>query len=35
VKRVLDILRDELALAMALAGCARLSDIDRSLVRPA
>lgn len=35
VKRVLDILRDELSLSMALAGCARLADIDRSLVRPA
>jgi len=35
VLRVLDILRGELELAMALAGCARLSDIDRSLVRPA
>jgi 4-hydroxymandelate oxidase len=35
VKRVLDILRAELSLSMALAGCARLSDIDRSLVRPA
>jgi len=34
-RRVLEILRAELALAMALAGCARLSDIDRSLVRPA
>jgi 4-hydroxymandelate oxidase len=35
VKRVLEIFRAELSLAMALAGCARLSDIDRSLVRPA
>jgi isopentenyl diphosphate isomerase/L-lactate dehydrogenase-like FMN-dependent dehydrogenase len=35
VARVLDILRDELSLAMALAGCARLADVDRSLVRPA
>jgi len=35
VGRVLEILRAELGLAMALAGCARLSDIDRSLVRPA
>jgi isopentenyl diphosphate isomerase/L-lactate dehydrogenase-like FMN-dependent dehydrogenase len=35
VKRVLDILRAELSLAMALAGCARLADIDRSLVRSA
>jgi 4-hydroxymandelate oxidase len=34
VARVLEILRAELTLAMALAGCAGLSDIDRSLVRP-
>jgi len=34
VKRVLEILRAELSLAMALAGCARLGDIDRTLVRP-
>ena len=33
VRRVLDILRSELTLAMALAGCPGLADIDRSLVR--
>lgn len=33
VSRVLELLRAELSLAMALAGCARLGDIDRSLVR--
>nr|BBH95047.1 alpha-hydroxy-acid oxidizing enzyme [Thermogemmatispora argillosa] len=33
VADVLDILRDELEQAMALAGCPRLADIDRSLVR--
>jgi 4-hydroxymandelate oxidase len=32
VARVLAMLRDELALAMALAGCRRVSEIDRSLV---
>ncbi|MEK7317263.1 MAG: alpha-hydroxy acid oxidase [Candidatus Eisenbacteria bacterium] len=35
VARVLTILRSELSMAMALAGTPRLSDIDRSLVRPA
>jgi len=35
VARLLDLLRAELSLSMALTGCARLSDIDRSLVRPA
>jgi 4-hydroxymandelate oxidase len=35
VERVLEILRAELVLAMALAGSPRLADIDRSLVRPA
>ena len=35
VTRVLAILRGELSMAMALAGTPRLSDIDRSLVRPA
>ncbi len=35
VARVLTILRGELSMAMALAGTPRLSDIDRSLVRPA
>ena len=35
VDRVLEILRDELSLAMALAGVPRLADVDRSLVRPA
>ncbi|MBX5448683.1 alpha-hydroxy acid oxidase [Thermogemmatispora sp.] len=33
VADVLDILRDELEQAMALAGCPRLADIDRSLIR--
>jgi 4-hydroxymandelate oxidase len=32
VGRVLAMLRDELALAMALAGCRSVSEIDRSLV---
>ncbi|XP_023930511.1 hydroxyacid oxidase 1-like [Lingula anatina] len=32
VKTILQILRDELSLAMALAGCASLSDINSSLV---
>jgi isopentenyl diphosphate isomerase/L-lactate dehydrogenase-like FMN-dependent dehydrogenase len=32
---VLEILRSEFVLSMGLAGCARLSDIDRSLIRPA
>ncbi len=31
-QRVLELLRDEFRLAMALAGCARISDIDQSLV---
>lgn len=35
VRRVLEILRAELTLAMALAGCPSLAEIDRSLVRPA
>ncbi|HEU4725619.1 MAG TPA: alpha-hydroxy acid oxidase [Candidatus Eisenbacteria bacterium] len=35
VERVLEILRSELSLAMALAGAPRLAEIDRSLVRPA
>lgn len=34
-KRVLEMLRDELALSMALAGCPSLAAIDRSLVRRA
>jgi 4-hydroxymandelate oxidase len=34
VEGVLGMLRDELALSMALAGCRRLSEIDRSLVAP-
>lgn len=34
VRRVLEMLRDELALAMPLAGCRTLSEIDRSLVAP-
>jgi 4-hydroxymandelate oxidase len=32
VQHVIEILRDELSLAMALSGCAKLPDIDRSLV---
>lgn len=32
VRRVLDLLRDEVALSMALAGCADLRSVDRSLV---
>jgi 4-hydroxymandelate oxidase len=32
VKHVLELLRDELDLAMALSGCAKLQDIDSSLV---
>lgn len=32
VQHILEILRDELDLAMALSGCANLQDIDRSLV---
>jgi 4-hydroxymandelate oxidase len=32
VQHVIEILRDELSLAMALSGCAKLQDIDRSLV---
>jgi 4-hydroxymandelate oxidase len=32
VRRVLQLLRDELELAMALAGCPTIADIDRSLV---
>jgi len=35
VVRVLQILRDELSTAMALAGCKTLRDIDGDLVRPA
>ncbi len=35
VERVLEILRSELSMAMALAGVPRLADIDRSIVRPA
>ncbi|XP_068135727.1 2-Hydroxyacid oxidase 1 [Hyperolius riggenbachi] len=33
VKEVLDILREEFRLAMALTGCCSVNDIDRSLVR--
>jgi 4-hydroxymandelate oxidase len=33
-REVLRLLRDEIDLALALCGCARLADIDRSLVRP-
>jgi 4-hydroxymandelate oxidase len=32
VRHILEMLRDELSLAMALAGCAALSDVDRSLI---
>jgi isopentenyl diphosphate isomerase/L-lactate dehydrogenase-like FMN-dependent dehydrogenase len=32
VRRVMELLRDELALAMALCGCPSVADIDRSLV---
>ena len=32
VARVLSLLRDELELAMALSGCARLEDINRDLL---
>ncbi|MGE5175548.1 MAG: alpha-hydroxy acid oxidase [Hyphomicrobiales bacterium] len=35
VRRVLEILRDEVSLALGLVGCARPSDLDRSFVRPA
>lgn len=35
VRRVLEILKSELELALALAGCRRPSDLDRSFVRPA
>jgi len=34
VRRVLEMIRGELALAMALAGCRTVSEIDRSLVAP-
>jgi 4-hydroxymandelate oxidase len=34
VRLVLEMFREELALAMALSGCRALSDIDRSLVAP-
>jgi len=34
VRRVLEMIREELALAMALAGCPSISAIDRSLVVP-
>jgi len=35
VRRVLELLRDDFALAMALCGCPTVSDIDRSLVAQA
>ncbi|HEX7077382.1 MAG TPA: alpha-hydroxy acid oxidase [Candidatus Eisenbacteria bacterium] len=35
VRRVLEILRAELTLSLALAGCPRPGDLDRSFVRPA
>lgn len=34
VRRVLTLLRDDLRLSMALAGCQRISDISRALVSP-
>ncbi len=34
VRRVLEMLREELALAMALSGCRSIAEIDRSLVEP-
>jgi len=34
VRRVLDLLREEVALSLALAGCADLRSVDRSLVVP-
>ena len=34
VRRVLDMFRDELVLAMALSGCRSIAEIDRSLVAP-
>jgi 4-hydroxymandelate oxidase len=34
VRRVLDLLRHEFSVAMALSGCARVADIDRSLLDP-
>jgi 4-hydroxymandelate oxidase len=34
VRRVLEMLREELALAMALSGCRSIAEIDRSLVAP-
>jgi 4-hydroxymandelate oxidase len=35
VRRVLELLRDDLALTMALAGCPSVADVDRSFVRRA
>jgi 4-hydroxymandelate oxidase len=35
VRRVMELLRDDLALTMALCGCPSTADIDRSLVAPA
>jgi 4-hydroxymandelate oxidase len=35
VRRVLELLRDDLALAMALSGCPSTADVDPSLVAPA
>jgi isopentenyl diphosphate isomerase/L-lactate dehydrogenase-like FMN-dependent dehydrogenase len=35
VRRVLELLRDDLAHTMALAGCQSVADIDRSFVRRA
>jgi 4-hydroxymandelate oxidase len=34
VRRVLDILREELDVAMALAGCCSVDEIDTDLIRP-
>jgi 4-hydroxymandelate oxidase len=35
VRRVMELLRDDLALTMALCGCPSTADIDRSLVAAA
>jgi 4-hydroxymandelate oxidase len=35
VRRVMELLRDDLALTMALCGCPSMADIDRSLVATA
>ncbi|MEY3867982.1 MAG: hypothetical protein RLZZ338_1873, partial [Cyanobacteriota bacterium] len=33
-RHVLELLKDELDVAIALSGCATLADIERSLVKP-